>query len=158
MKRVPLLMLAVAVLAPFALGAAAAPAAEPAAAPAPAKTDPAAAPAPADPATAPAADPADEPTAEPAAETTDDPEQPAGSPLGIRQDGVREMMKELEHKFSRLADILEENEPEQAARLLKALRESKEALIEKHMADIVALLDEGRLDRARDSQQNVVGN
>ncbi|MBM4017190.1 MAG: hypothetical protein FJ288_02505 [Planctomycetes bacterium] len=80
----------------------------------------------------------------------------ADSPLGIRQDGVRQMTVELEQKFARLAEILKASEPEQAARLLKALQESKEALIERHMSKIVGLLDKGDLDGARKAQDKVI--
>jgi hypothetical protein len=57
------------------------------------------------------------------------------SPLGVRQDNVTRMIEEMEEKFVRLAKALEDSEPDQAARLLDALRESKEALIRQKAAE-----------------------
>lgn len=60
----------------------------------------------------------------------------AGGPVTVvsaQQERVTRLMDDLEQKFVRLAKALETSEPEQAARLLDALRRSKQALIRNRM-------------------------
>ena len=47
------------------------------------------------------------------------------SPLGVRQARVERMMRDLEKKFTQLAQVLEKTEKAQADRLIEAFQESK---------------------------------
>ena len=80
------------------------------------------------------------------------------SSLGVRQQRVARMMNDLEVRFRALARKLEQNEPERAARLIKAFEESRKLLIERRMTEIVAMLDAAKLDSANKEQQQVVSD
>jgi hypothetical protein len=89
-----------------------------------------------------------------AAETT----KPAveQSAVGVRQEHVAAMMRELDQKFLALAKTLEKTEPERAERLIKAFEESKSTLIEPRMRQIVALLDGAQLDNAGQEETKIL--
>ena len=81
----------------------------------------------------------------PAASAQDSPgsgEESARKPsaLGVRQERVKRMMKSLDDKFKELAAALEKAEPERAKKLISALQQSKQLLIEKRMDEIIRLL------------------
>ena len=78
------------------------------------------------------------------------------TPLGVRQERVRQMMKELEERFIKLAMALETAEPEQAAKLKTAMEEAKKALIETRMATIAEKLNASDLDNAEAEQKRIV--
>ena len=94
-------------------------------------------------------------------------QQPADSPandegkalasgLGVRQLRVKQMMLDLDRKFKSLAQTLGNTEPERAERLIKALRQSKEMLIEQRMDHVVRALDDWQLDAATDEQRQII--
>lgn len=78
------------------------------------------------------------------------------SAVGVRQERVASMMKELDQKFLALAKSLEKTEPERAERLIKAFEESKSSLIEPRMRQIVALLDGAQLDNAGTEESKIL--
>jgi len=91
----------------------------------------------------------------------EEPEEPLAKPtsaLGVRQDHVKRMMQDLEQKFVDLARTLEKTEPAQAKRLIDALGQSKQTLIENRMGQIAALLNETRFDNATEEQKRVVAD
>ena len=74
------------------------------------------------------------------------------SPLGVKQDRVKRMMQDFEHKLENLAATLAKTEPEQAKRLADALRESKKGLITDRMTSIASLLNKTDLKKANKEQ------
>ncbi|MCE9544599.1 MAG: hypothetical protein K8T25_03650 [Planctomycetia bacterium] len=85
-----------------------------------------------------------------------DPAAPAASGLGVRQQRVQRLMKQLEDKLLSLTQTLAKTEPERAARLEKTLIESKQLSLEKRMAVVAGLLDGAQLDKATDEQKKVL--
>ncbi|MEK6233144.1 MAG: hypothetical protein N2C14_00375, partial [Planctomycetales bacterium] len=67
--------------------------------------------------------------------------------LGVRQQHVHRLMRELDRKFVVLAGRLGEKDPDRAKRLLNAFQQSKKLGVEQRMAGIVALLNDSRLDK-----------
>ena len=92
-------------------------------------------------------------TAKPAATEKSNTEQSA---VGVRQERVATMMRELDQKFLALAKSLEKTEPERAERLIKAFEESKTTLIEPRMRQIVAMLDSAQLDNAGQEETKIL--
>lgn len=80
------------------------------------------------------------------------------SALGVRQDHVKRMMQDLEQKFVDLARTLEKTEPAQAKRLIQALQQSKETLIENRMGKIAGALNDAQFDSATAEQKRVVAD
>ena len=78
------------------------------------------------------------------------------SSLGVRQQRVKRMMQDLDRKFKSLAQTLGKTEPQRAERLITALQESKELLLEQRMELISKALNEARFDAATDQQQQVI--
>ena len=79
------------------------------------------------------------------------------SPLGVRQLRVKRMMQEMELKFRRVAAALEKaGETERAEKLVEALQNSKQMLIENRMEDIVKMLNEQQLESATTEQKEVI--
>jgi hypothetical protein len=78
------------------------------------------------------------------------------SAVGVRQEHVAAMMRELDQKFLALAKTLEKTEPQRAERLIKAFEESKSTLIEPRMRQIVALLDSAQLDNAGQEETKIL--
>jgi len=81
---------------------------------------------------------------------------PPPTPLGIRQQALRQRVREMEETLVRLAEALRESEPENAERLLRAARLSKETLVGNKMADIARLLDQSKLETATREQRQVI--
>jgi len=81
---------------------------------------------------------------------------PPPTPLGIRQKALRQRVREMEETLVRLAEALRESEPENAERLLRAARLSKEMLVGNKMADIARLLDQSKLETATREQRQVI--
>ena len=75
------------------------------------------------------------------------------TPLGVRQQSIKRMVAELENQFSDLARLLQEENPDQASKLIDAFKASKEMLLEKRMDDITKLLDLSKLDSANEEQK-----
>lgn len=82
----------------------------------------------------------------------------AASPLGVRQENVRRMVSEMEAKFSRLAEVLRDSEPERATRLADALSASREQRIGDRMQRIESMLDKGQLELAQAEQDRIVSD
>ncbi len=78
------------------------------------------------------------------------------TPLGIRQQRVERMMEEVERKFKRLAQTLQQTEPERAELLIAALQQAKQMLVQEKMAEITKLLDGTKLDAASTEQKLVM--
>jgi len=76
----------------------------------------------------------------------------AAEPLAVRQQIVRDRLVQLEDRMYRLSEKLRENEPEQARRLEKALRQSGEQLIRHHMDQAVQALERLELTKAAEHQ------
>ena len=66
------------------------------------------------------------------------------------------MVAELENQFSDLARLLQEENPDQASKLIDAFKASKEMLLEKRMDDITKLLDLSKLDSANEEQKKTI--
>lgn len=77
------------------------------------------------------------------------------APLASKQEIVRDRMLQLEDRMFRLADKMAESEPEQAARLRKALQRSRELLVRQNMDDIARLLSSRELNEASDKERIV---
>ena len=75
------------------------------------------------------------------------------TPLGVRQQSIKRMVAELENQFTDLAKLIQEENPEQATKLVDAFKTSKELLLEKRMDDITKLLDLSKLDSANEEQK-----
>ena len=80
------------------------------------------------------------------------------SAVGAQQQRVQKMMRDLEEKFARLANMLKKTEPEKAARLLKALNQTKQSLIRHRMKQITDQLNDENFDKATDEQKQVVAD
>ena len=80
------------------------------------------------------------------------------SELGERQRRAESKMKELEAKFEMIAQKLEAQEPERAARLKEALNQAKGNLIKRNMAKITVLLNEKKYDEAEELLNSVILN
>lgn len=65
-------------------------------------------------------------------------------------------MMELEERMYRLAELIREEEPDKAARLLMALKQSREELILEEMNGVEQLLTQGDLSRAENKGQEVL--
>ena len=78
------------------------------------------------------------------------------TPLGVRQQSIKRMVAELENQFSDLARLLQEENPDQASKLIDAFKASKEMLLEKRMDDITKLLDLSKLDSANEEQKKTI--
>ncbi|HVJ86389.1 MAG TPA: hypothetical protein VM452_12140 [Caulifigura sp.] len=87
---------------------------------------------------------------------TNTPAKPDASAVGVRQTRVASMMQELDQRFLALAKSLEKTEPERAERLIKAYEESKTALIEPRMRQIVQMLDAAQLDNAGQEETKIL--
>jgi hypothetical protein len=80
------------------------------------------------------------------------------SAVGAQQQRVQKMMRDLEEKFVRLADMLKKTEPEKAARLQKAIDQTKESLIRYRMNEISRQLDNENFDKATKDQKQIVAD
>ena len=80
------------------------------------------------------------------------------SPLGVRQARVERMMRDLEKKFTQLAQVLETSEKAQAERLIAAFQESKKLLLKDRMSEITDLLDDAKLESAGENQAKVMSD
>ena len=78
------------------------------------------------------------------------------TPLGVRQQSIKRMVAELENQFTDLAKLIQEENPEQATKLVDAFKTSKELLLEKRMDDITKLLDLSKLDSANEEQKKTI--
>jgi len=78
------------------------------------------------------------------------------SPLGVRQARVERMMRDLEKKFTQLAQVLEKTEKAQADRLIEAFQESKKRLLKDRMSEITSLLDDAKLEVAGKNQNAIM--
>ncbi len=83
-------------------------------------------------------------------------ESPQATPLGVRQDSVKQMVEEMKQKFVQLYQALRLAEPDQAARLELALEQIGDAQIVERMQQITAQLDAERLDAAAQEQAELV--
>ena len=105
--------------------------------------------------------PAEPPSAAPAAAASEAP-APKGerrpSPLGVRQQRVERMMDDLQQRFQRLSQTLEETEPDRAKRLIETLQQSKQLQIQQRMQKIAQMLDETRLDSASGEQKQIIAD
>lgn len=81
-----------------------------------------------------------------------------GTPLGARQEHVRRMVREFDDKLMELARELEQSQPEQVHRLVAALSQSKESLLERRMAKTAELLNRRAFDEAGGEQQRLVND
>ena len=79
-----------------------------------------------------------------------------GTEAKVRQERVKQMMKQVEEKFRNLARELEKTEPKQAKRLIAALNKAKERLLSERMDTIVDLLVKERFDEAQEEQLKIV--
>jgi DNA repair exonuclease SbcCD ATPase subunit len=82
----------------------------------------------------------------------------AATPLGVRQANVRRMLDEMEGRFIRISRALETAEPQHAARLVEALRFSKEARLAARIEQAREHLDRGEFDLARATQEQVMAD
>lgn len=80
------------------------------------------------------------------------------TPLGVRQARVERMMRDLEKKFTQLAQVLETSEKAQADRLIAAFQESKKLLLKDRMSEITDLLDDAKLEAAGENQAAVMSD
>ncbi|MDG2104074.1 MAG: hypothetical protein P8J91_10010, partial [Pirellulaceae bacterium] len=78
--------------------------------------------------------------------------------LSERQRRAETKMNELEAKFEIIAQKLEEQEPERAARLKEALNQAKDKLIKRNMAKVAELLNEKKYDEAEEALDSVILN
>ena len=78
------------------------------------------------------------------------------TPLGVRQQSIKRMVAELENQFTDLAKLIQEENPEQATKLVDAFKTSKDLLLEKRMDDITKLLDLSKLDSANEEQKKTI--
>ena len=78
------------------------------------------------------------------------------SALGVRQQRVKRMLKELEGKFGELSKKLREEQPDQADKLDSAFKQSKNLLLEQRMDDITGLLNAAKLETASEEQDKMV--
>jgi hypothetical protein len=74
----------------------------------------------------------------------------------FRQERALAYMAELEDRMFRLAELLRENQPEDASRLTLAVQTAREQLLTDRMANITALLESLELQQAQDTQQQVL--
>ena len=79
----------------------------------------------------------------------------ASTSLGVRQDRVNALMKELTAKFEELQKS-KAIEPIQAERLKNALKETAATRLETRMAEVVRLLDASTFSTANDEQKRLV--
>lgn len=79
-------------------------------------------------------------------------EDPGRDQLAALQTSVRNQLLELERSFVAIANAIAPTESERAARLLEALRASKEALLVQRMAETATALAAGRVEEAVKSQ------
>ena len=76
------------------------------------------------------------------------------NPLNIRQERIQRMMQDLNRLMTQLAVTLKDAQPDQAARLQKAVTESKGLRLEARMTEIAKLLkSDGNLELAGDKQK-----
>jgi hypothetical protein len=80
------------------------------------------------------------------------------SALGVRQERVKRMLKELEGKSAELSRKLREEQPDQADKLDSAFKQSKELLLEQRMDDITTMLNAAKLETATEAQDALVGD
>lgn len=76
----------------------------------------------------------------------------AQDPLAARQQIVRDRLIQLEDRMFRLTEKLKQTDPEQAGRLEKALRQSGELLIRRHMDQAIQALERSELAEAAEHQ------
>lgn len=80
------------------------------------------------------------------------------SPLGARQQRIKRLLNDLETKFAELAAKLNEEQPDQAAKLEEAFKQSKEMLLMQRMDEITTLLDATKLETATDEQNAIISD
>ena len=78
--------------------------------------------------------------------------------LSERQRRAESKMNEVEAKFEIIAQKLEEQEPERAARLKEALNQAKDKLIKRNMAKVADLLNDKKYDEAEEALDAVILN
>jgi hypothetical protein len=81
----------------------------------------------------------------------------ASSSLGVRQDRVNALMKELTAKFEELQKS-KAIEPAQAERLKNALKETAATRLETRMGEVVRLLDSSTFSTASEEQKRLIGD
>lgn len=78
------------------------------------------------------------------------------SELGLRQVLITRQVEELERRFRTMARSLGKDEAENAERLVQALDEISARLVERRMRQITELLDQNDLQKAADSQSDLL--
>ncbi|MEM7396265.1 MAG: hypothetical protein AAF492_28350, partial [Verrucomicrobiota bacterium] len=72
------------------------------------------------------------------------------------QESASAHMQELEERMFQLADLIRDVEPENAARLRMALKQSREELILEQMASVLDLLDGNKLEEALGKEKDIL--
>src|SRR5258706_15844921 len=99
---------------------------------------------------APATQPATRPATGPASKVSD------AEQIEFLQKNVQAQMQELQERMFRLADMVRAAEPGDAAKLILALRRSREELILEEMKDVLDHLSQKDLGRATVETQEVI--
>ncbi len=86
------------------------------------------------------------------------PSSNTGTPLGVKQAHVRQLLIEMDQRFAKLAKALESSEPQHAERLTEALRQSKKMLLQHRVDQITQLLNDDSLDAATRKQAQLIAD
>lgn len=76
--------------------------------------------------------------------------------IQFEQDKAKAHMQELEERMFRLSKLIQESQPEDAARLLLGLRKAREQLILDRMGEASKMLDNLKLDQANKEQKEIL--
>ncbi|QDT26686.1 hypothetical protein [Gimesia panareensis] len=76
--------------------------------------------------------------------------------IQFEQDKARAHMQELEERMFRLSKLIQESQPEDAARLLLGLRKAREQLILDRMGEASKMLDDLKLNQANKEQKEIL--
>lgn len=76
--------------------------------------------------------------------------------IQFEQDKAKAHMQELEERMFRLSKLIQESQPEDAARLLLGLRKAREKLILDRMGEASKMLDNLKLDQASKEQKEII--
>ncbi len=80
-------------------------------------------------------------------------------PLAVREQIVRDRVRQMEDRMVRLVDQLRASEPAQARRLERAIRSLSELRVQRNLEQIVGLLDdEARWDQALQEQEKLLND
>ena len=82
--------------------------------------------------------------------------QPTPDQVQFQEKTIEAQMAELQERMFRLADLTRQNEPDDSARLLMALRKAREDLIIEQIRDVLSQLSHSDLDKASQEEQQVL--